>query len=163
MTNNLKQSSICWAAIIILAIGWGLLMAHGCEKQYAEMDKAEAMAYFAEPVKIIDEPFIYYLAQDSGVCEMSYYSSEHGCMTAYDEIYDSLAMTCAIDMTIPLTHNDVIEISYKALACTLRVNDRMSPKLCNKIPERDIDISQAAARKMNLLKRGISYMKWRRI
>ena len=72
-------------------------------------------------------------------------------------------MTCAIDMTIPLTHNDVIEISYKALACTLRVNDRMSPKLCNKIPERDIDISQAAARKMNLLKRGIRYMKWKKL
>ena len=77
MKNNLKQSLICWAVIIILAVIWGLMMARGCEKQYAEMDKAESemLAYFAQPVKIIDKPFIYYLAQDSGVCEMSYYSS----------------------------------------------------------------------------------------
>ena len=106
----------------------------------------------------------YFMAADSGYCEMSYYSEpEHGRTTAFNEIYDSLAMTCAMDFQTPIFYNDLLEISSGAVACTVRVNDRMPTKICLMFPDRDLDLSQAAAAKMGMLTEGIRYMKWRKI
>ena len=106
----------------------------------------------------------YFMAADSGYCEMSYYNfPEHGRKTAFNETFDSLAFTCAIDFNTPIFYNDWLEISSGAVACTVRVNDRMPGLICVLFPDRDIDLSQAAAAKMGMLTEGIRHMKWRKV
>jgi hypothetical protein len=124
------------------------------EQQYAGEDEAAVM----------NDTLAYYMAADSGYCEMSYFSApEHGRKTAFNETCDSLAMVCAMDFFTPIYYNDLLEISSGAVKCTVRVNDRMSIETCLKFPDRDLDLSQAAAAKMGMLTEGIRYMKWRKI
>ena len=106
----------------------------------------------------------YFMAADSGYCQMSYYNyPEHGRKTAFNETFDSLAFTCAIDFNTPIFYNELLEISFKNIACTVRVNDRMSIATCNKFPDRDIDLAQAPAARRGMLTEGVRYMKWRKI
>lgn len=117
-----------------------------------------------EPVHTASDSLTYFMAADSGYCQMSYYSSpEHGRKTAFNETFDSLALTCAMDFNTPIFYNDWLEISYKDKACTVRVNDRMSIETCAKFPNRDLDLSQVAAAKMGMLTEGVRFMKWRKI
>jgi len=142
---------------LVLVAMMGLLVWYSMyrlEQEYKAEDEAA----------VRNDTLAYFMAADSGYCEMSYYSEpEHGRPTAFNETFDSLAMTCAMDFNTPIFYNDLLEISSGAVRCTVRVNDRMSPETCLKFPDRDLDLSQAAAAKLGMLTEGIRHMKWRKV
>lgn len=84
----------------------------------------------------------------------SFYSASlHGTKTATGEIFDNNKMTAASNSFKMNTWVLVTNLSTSKTVI-VRINDRMHPKMARK--GRVIDLSRAAAKKLNFIKKGIT-------
>ena len=131
------------AVIVSLPIIWGILLAHGMEKQYAEMDGNETIV----PNEINSET----IGNTRAVCTYCSWP-EHGRKTASGEIYDSLAYTCATLEKIPFGTMLKFINQDNGKSVTCMVNDRMPTKYWD--TDRRFDLSKAAAESLGIVRSG---------
>ncbi|MDQ7798511.1 MAG: septal ring lytic transglycosylase RlpA family protein [Candidatus Edwardsbacteria bacterium] len=144
MAGDMLRSLAGGLVIVVLTVGWGMLMAHGCEKQYAAMDDIAAEI---SPQTLNTEA----IGNVRAVC--TYYSwPEHGRQTANGEIYDSLSFTCASLEKIPFGTRLCFVNPDNGRQVVCRINDRMPSKYWD--TDRRFDLSRAAADSLGIIQDG---------